>query len=52
MKNECNGKDKSCGSICNKTRKQVGKIMFVFGIIIAVMAWYIVQEELLEKFLA
>ena len=50
MKNECDKDDKSCGSTCLETRKQVGKMMFVFGIIIVVMVWYILKEGLLEKF--
>jgi len=49
MKNECDRDDKSCGSTCSETRKQVGKIMLVFGLIIIGLAWYIISEGLLEK---
>ena len=49
MKSRCDKEDKSCGSACDETRKQVGKIMLVFGIIIVIMLWYILSEGLLEK---
>jgi len=49
MKNECNKDDNSCGNTCDETRKQVGKIMVLFGVVIVFLAWYIVSEGILQK---
>jgi len=50
MQNECSKEDKSCGNACSQTRKQVGKIMLGFGVVIVGLAGYIIKEGLLNKF--
>ena len=49
MKNKCDRDDQSCRSTCDETRKQVGKVMLIFGVVIVLMAWYIIRQGLLEK---
>ena len=49
MKKSCDRDDKSCGSTCHETRKQVRKIMLGFAVVIVAMAWYIISEGILEK---
>jgi len=49
MKKECDREDLSCGNTCSETRKQVAKIMVVFGFVIVSMLWYIISEGILEK---
>jgi hypothetical protein len=49
MENNCNREDRSCGDNCSETRKEVGKIMAVFGLIIAALAYYIISNGILEK---
>jgi len=46
-----NGKidDSSCRDNCRQTCKEVGKIMAVFGLIIAALAYYIISNGILEK---
>lgn len=39
----------SCGDNCRDTRRQAGKIMAVFGLVIAGLAWYIISEGILQK---
>lgn len=49
MNENCKIDDQSGESNCSQTRKQVAKIMAVFGLIIIVMAWYIISEGILTK---
>jgi len=49
MDKNCNREDRSCGDNCRETRKEVGKIMVVFGLIIAALAYYIISNGILEK---
>jgi hypothetical protein len=49
MDKNCNREDKSCGDNCTQTRKEVGKIMAVFGLIIAALGYYIISNGILEQ---
>ena len=44
MKNEYDKKNQSCNSVCTQTRKQLGKIMLGFILIIIALAWYIISQ--------
>jgi len=52
MNKKCDKDDKSCGSNCEQTRAQVGRIMLAFGVVIIGLAWYILSSGILEKALS
>ncbi len=49
MDNNCKTEKRSCTDNCRATRKEVGKIMAVLGLIAVSMAWYIISNGILEK---
>ena len=49
MNDNCKRDNTSGESNCSQTRKQVSKIMAVFGLIVVCMAWYIINEGILNK---
>ena len=51
MNEDCDREDRSCGENCKETRRQVAKIMAVFGLVIGGLGWYILTEGILEKVL-
>ena len=49
MDDNRNTEEMSCTDNCRETRKEVGKIMAVFGLIIIALAWYIISNGIIEK---
>jgi len=49
MNEDCNRADRSCGDNCKETRRQVAKVMALFGIVIVGLGWYILSQGILQK---
>lgn len=52
LQNKCEKDKQDCGDLCSETRQQVGKIMMIFGVVIAGLLGYMLYAGIFTQLLA